>query len=98
MDFLIGLFAENQGGKRVPSNWIFGETTFAVFLQAASLRIQSDRFFTDCYTEEYYTDFGIAWVELNSFKDIIARHYPHLVQIIPKNAFFKWSNDACDSC
>ena len=41
----------------------------------------------DCYTEECFTDFGIVWVELDSIKDIIARHYQYLVQIIPKNAF-----------
>ena len=34
MDLLVGMFAENEGGLRVPSGWVFGETQFAVFLQA----------------------------------------------------------------
>ena len=93
---MVGLFAENQGGKKVPSGWIFGETTFSIFLQAASLRIQGDRFFTENYNSDYYTGFGMSWIELNTFKDVIVRHYPDLVDIIPQNGFFTWSQDACD--
>lgn len=93
LDLLIGVLLENEGGKRVPDGWIFGETQFAVFLESASRRLSADRFFTDAYTSEYYTEFGINYIELNTFKDILVRHYPNLTQYIPNNPFFTWLID-----
>jgi len=92
MDLLIGMFLENEGGKRVPNGWIFGETQFAVFLESASRRLKADRFFTDCYTAEYYTDFGLHYIELNTFKDILTRHFPKLKDYVPSNPFFAWKS------
>ena len=44
----------------------------------ASRRLKSDRFFTDDYTPEIYTQAGLDWIDDNTMVDVIKRHYPQL--------------------
>jgi hypothetical protein len=89
MDALVGTLAE---GVR-PSCYGFGETLFQVFTVMATRRIQADRFLTTDYTPAVYTPEGIAWVEGNSFKSVLLRHFPELGSTglaDVKNAFYPW--------
>ena len=59
----------------------------------ASRRLKSDRFITDCYTEEYYTKTGMQWVADNTMASVLLRHYPQLAPSLEgvKNAFAPWN-------
>lgn len=54
VDLMTGLFAEP-----LPEGFGFSETAFRVFVLMASRRLKSDRFFTDDYRAEIYTEFGL---------------------------------------
>jgi hypothetical protein len=89
LDLLIGTLAE---GTR-PDGFGFGETMFQIFILNATRRLQADRFYTDCYTEEYYTKEGLEWIDKTDFKAVILRHYPELAETglaNIKNAFEPW--------
>lgn len=88
VDLQVGLQAEP-----LPDGFGFSETAFRIFILMASRRLRSDRFFTDDYTPEMYTKFGIDWVEQNSMKTVIARHFPQLASFLPKSgsAFNPWT-------
>ncbi|WP_164478264.1 peroxidase family protein [Mycolicibacterium stellerae] len=89
LDLLIGTLAE---GHR-PSGFGFGETMFQIFILNASRRLQADRFYTDCYREEYYTAEGMRWIDQTDFKAVILRHHPELADTglaNVKNAFEPW--------
>ena len=89
LDLLIGTLAE---GFR-PTGFGFGETLFQIFILNATRRLQADRFYTDCYTEEYYTKEGLDWIDQSDLKSIILRHYPELASTglaNVKNAFEPW--------
>lgn len=92
LDLLIGTLAE---GHR-PDGFGFGETMFQIFILNATRRLQADRFYTDCYTEEYYTKEGLEWIDKTDFKTVILRHYPELAETglaNIKNAFEPWDSD-----
>ena len=61
VDLMTGLFAEP-----LPPGFGFSETAFRVFILMASRRLKSDRFFTDDFRPEIYTEFGIDYVRRNS--------------------------------
>lgn len=89
IDALVGTLAE---GTR-PQCYGFGETLFQVFTVMATRRIQADRFLTTDYTPAVYTQEGIDWVEQNSMKTVLLRHFPELANsglADVKNAFFPW--------
>ena len=89
LDLLVGTLGE---GYR-PHGFGFGETMFQIFILNATRRLQADRFYTDCYTEEYYTKEGIDWIDQSDLKSIILRHYPELAKTglaNIKNAFEPW--------
>ena len=89
LDLLVGTLGE---GYR-PHGFGFGETMFQIFILNATRRLQADRFYTDCYTEEYYTKEGIEWIDQSDLKSIILRHYPELAKTglaNVKNAFEPW--------
>ena len=89
LDLLVGTLGE---GYR-PHGFGFGETMFQIFILNATRRLQADRFYTDCYTEEYYTKEGIDWIDQSDLKSIILRHYPELAKsglANVKNAFEPW--------
>lgn len=97
VDMLIGMFLENQGGKRVPDGWIFGETQFAVFLSAASNRLKADRFYSrDCLNEEYYTSVGMDYLNNNAFRSVLLRHFPQFDGYIPSNGFLTFYSQETD--
>ena len=73
VDLMIGLFAEE-----LPEGFGFSDTAFRVFILMASRRLKSDRFFTEDYRAEIYTQFGLDWIEENSFLTVLRRHYPAL--------------------
>ena len=58
----------------------------------ASRRLEADRFFTDDYRPEVYTQTGIDWVESNSMRSVLLRHLPQLEPALEdvKNPFAPW--------
>ena len=58
---MTGLYAEP-----LPAGFGFSETAFRIFVLMASRRLKSDRFFTDDYRPEIYTEFGLDYVKKNS--------------------------------
>ena len=60
------------------SDFGFSDTAFRVFILMASRRLKSDRFFTDDFRPELYTEFGIEYIKRNSMLTVLRRHYPQL--------------------
>jgi len=87
VDLMTGLYAEP-----LPPGFGFSETAFRIFILMASRRLKSDRFFTDDFRPEIYTEFGIDYVKRNSMLDVLRRHYPQLGRSLDgvKNAFAPW--------
>jgi hypothetical protein len=77
----------------LPPGFGFSDTAFRVFILMASRRLKSDRFFTDDFRPEVYTQTGIDWVNKTKMKDVILRHYPELEQALDglPNAFLPWN-------
>lgn len=88
VDLQIGMHAETP-----PKGFGFSDTAFRVFILMASRRLKSDRFLTDCYTEEYYTKAGLQWVADNSMITVLLRHFPELAKALDgvPNAFVPWN-------
>ncbi len=89
LDLMVGTLGEGQR----PNGFGFGETMFQIFILNATRRLQADRFYTDCYTEEYYTKEGLEWIDNADLKSVILRHYPELAATglgNIKNAFEPW--------
>jgi hypothetical protein len=87
VDLMTGLFAEP-----LPDGFGFSETALRVFVLMASRRLKSDRFFTDDYRAEIYTEFGLDYLRKNSLLTVLSRHYPHLAPALAgvENAFQPW--------
>ncbi|HWJ80896.1 MAG TPA: peroxidase family protein [Nocardioides sp.] len=77
VDLQIGMQAEKP-----PKGFGFSDTAFRIFILMASRRLKSDRFFTDDYRPEIYTQVGIDWVNHTTLKDVMLRHYPELEPVI----------------
>ena len=58
VDLMTGLYAEP-----LPEGFGFSETAFRIFMLMASRRLKSDRFFTDDYRAEVYTEFGLDYIQ-----------------------------------
>jgi hypothetical protein len=89
VDTMVGMMAEPlQEGMG------FSDTAFRIFLLMASRRLKSDRFLSQDYRPEIYTKQGIDWVEQNSMKDVISRHFPSVAFAMKglddNNAFKPW--------
>ena len=54
VDLMTGLYAEP-----LPEGFGFSDTAFRIFILMASRRLKSDRFFTDDFVPEIYTEFGL---------------------------------------
>ncbi|MBI2765317.1 MAG: peroxidase [Chloroflexi bacterium] len=96
LDLLVGTLAEETR----PTGFGFGETLFQIFILNASRRLQADRFFTDCYNAETYTQKGLDWIDRADLKHVILRHYPELAATglaNIKNAFEPWDEGRLDS-
>ncbi len=77
VDVQIGMQAEQP-----PKGFGFSDTAFRIFILMASRRLKSDRFFTEDFRPEVYTQVGFDWVNNNGMKDVILRHYPELEEAI----------------
>lgn len=82
LDLLVGTHCEDK-----ISDSIFGETIYSVFLFHTTRRITNDRFLTTHFTSEYYTSWGLEYVDDTSFRDVLVRHYPSMYKQVPTNAF-----------
>lgn len=89
VDLMIGLLAEP-----LIKGFGFSETAFHIFIVMASRRLKSDRFFTDAYNEEVYTKLGLQWIEQNTMRTLLTRHYPALEPALQgvENAFQPWKS------
>jgi hypothetical protein len=87
VDLLVGLLAEP-----LPEGFGFSETAFRIFVLMASRRLKSDRFFTDDYRPEIYTQEGLDWVKDNGMASVLRRHYPQLSAAMDgvENPFNPW--------
>jgi hypothetical protein len=93
IDLIVGTRAETHR----PTGYGFGETMFQLFILNASLRLQADRFFTESYNAETYTQEGIDWIDRADFRGVLLRHFPQLIQSGLKqvdNAFEPWDTGA----
>ena len=88
VDLITGLFAETP-----PKGFGFSDTAFRIFVLMASRRLNSDRFFTDDFTEAVYSKAGMKWIEDNTMSSVLLRHYPGLEPSLRgvKNAFAPWN-------
>jgi hypothetical protein len=88
VDLLVGLLAED-----LPKGFGFSDTAFRIFILMASRRFKSDRFFTDDYRSEIYTDFGMDWIRNNGLKSVLLRHVPRLGPALEgvNNGFAPWN-------
>ena len=88
VDLMTGLYAES-----LPEGFGFSETAFRIFVLMASRRLKSDRFFTDDYRTEFYTEFGLDYLKKTSMLDVLKRHYPQLAPALAglDNTFHPWT-------
>jgi hypothetical protein len=61
VDLVVGWLGESTR----PHGFAISETQFHIFILNASRRLFSDRFFTASFRPEFYTKFGIDWVNNN---------------------------------
>jgi hypothetical protein len=87
VDLMTGLYAEP-----LPDGFGFSETAFRIFVLMASRRLKSDRFFTDDFRPEIYTQEGIDWIRSNSMLTVLKRHFPGVAKALEgvTNAFKPW--------
>jgi hypothetical protein len=87
VDLLIGLYAEPK-----PKGFGFSDTAFRVFVLMASRRLESDRFFTDDFRPEIYTQAGMDWISKNTMRTVLLRHFPVLAPALEgvSNPFAPW--------
>ena len=87
VDLQVGMLAEP-----LPPGFGFSDTAFRIFILMASRRLRSDRFFTNDYSPDVYTQEGIDWVENNTMVDVLLRHHPELGPALEgcENAFAPW--------
>jgi hypothetical protein len=91
VDLMVGLFAEPK-----PEGFGFSDTAFRIFILMATRRLESDRFFTVDYRPEVYTQAGLDWIERNSMRSLLLRHFPELEPALRgvSNAFAPWNRSA----
>jgi hypothetical protein len=96
VDTMIGMYVEKK-----PKGFGFSDTAFRIFILMASRRLESDRFFTIDYRPEVYTKEGIDWVDNNSMRTLLLRHFPELETALHgvANPFAPWqrAGDAAPS-
>ena len=91
VDTMIGMYAEKK-----PKRFGFSDTAFRIFILMASRRLESDRFFTRDYRPEIYTREGLDWVENNTMRSLLLRHFPELEPALEgvTNPFAPWNRAA----
>jgi hypothetical protein len=94
VDLLVGCLAESKSKRHgTPPGFGFSDTAFRIFILMASRRLKSDRFFTEDFRPEVYTQAGFDWVRDNSFRSVLQRHTPGLAAHFGnnRNVFFPWA-------
>jgi hypothetical protein len=88
VDLMIGMFAEKP-----PKGFGFSDTAFRIFILMASRRLNSDRFFTEDFNPEVYSQVGYDWVQNTGMTDVLLRHFPEVRPALRgvKNAFAPWA-------
>ena len=88
VDLMTGLYAEPT-----PRGFGFSDTAFRIFIVMASRRLKSDRFFTVDFTPKVYTPAGMEWIQNNSFRTVLLRHFPELAPALEgvANPFAPWT-------
>jgi Animal haem peroxidase len=91
VDLISGMYAEDR-----PEGFAFSDTAFRIFILMASRRLNSDRFFTEGFTEDVYTREGMSWINDNTMITVLLRHCPQLLPYLSglENAFAIWNRDA----
>jgi hypothetical protein len=91
VDLMTGLYAEP-----LPPGFGFSETAFRIFVLMASRRLKSDRFFTDDYRAELYTETGLKHIKETTMLTVLKRHHPQLAPALEglDNAFKPWKATA----
>ena len=87
VDVMVGMYAE-----KLPPEFGFSDTAFRVFILMASRRLKSDRFLSEDFRPEIYSQTGIDWVERNNMRTVLLRHFPELEPAMGhlENAFAPW--------
>ena len=86
---MTGLYAEP-----LPEGFGFSDTAFRIFILMASRRLKSDRFFTDDFVPEIYTEFGIDYIKKNTMLTILRAALPAAragARRASTNAFAPWT-------
>jgi hypothetical protein len=92
MDLIVGMHCDMNRPLRG-----FDQTRFAIFLQAASRRLQTDPFYTTKYDAQHYTASGLARIDEATLKSVLLRHCPELARsglMGVNNAFEPWGTTA----
>ncbi len=91
VDLMVGLHAEP-----LPPGFGFSETAFRIFVLMASRRLKSDRFYTDDYTPEVYSQAGLDHVRDSGMREVLLRHLPELEPALEgvANPFAPWKRVA----
>jgi hypothetical protein len=89
VDLMVGLYAERR-----PKGFAISDTAFRVFILMASRRLEADRFFASDFNKDTYTPVGMRWLERESLKSVLLRHYPALEPALRHvdNAFKPWEH------
>jgi len=84
---MTGLYAEP-----LPEGFGFSDSAFRIFILMASRRLKSDRFFTDDYRAELYTELGLDYIKQATMLGLLKRHYPKVAPALEglENAFHPW--------
>jgi hypothetical protein len=87
VDTIVGMFAEKR-----PKGFGFSDTAFRIFVLMASRRLNSDRFLTEDFRPEVYSEVGYRWVVENDMTSVLLRHYPNLRSSLREvhNPFAPW--------
>ncbi|MGI8631326.1 MAG: peroxidase family protein [Solirubrobacterales bacterium] len=88
VDLQVGMYAETP-----PPGFGFSDTAFRIFILMASRRLKSDRFFTDDFRPEVYSQVGFDYVESQTMTDVLLRHHPELAPALEgvPNPFAPWT-------
>jgi hypothetical protein len=92
MDLIVGMHCDMNRPLKG-----FDQTRFAIFLQAASRRLQTDPFYTTRYDAQHYTAPGLRRIDEATLKSVILLHYPALARsglMGVNNAFEPWGTTA----
>ncbi|MDR4507898.1 MAG: hypothetical protein MRJ65_06625 [Candidatus Brocadiaceae bacterium] len=94
VDLLVGILAEFSR----PHGFVISETQFQVFILNASRRLFSDRFFTEHFRPEFYTQWGFDYVNTTTMVDVIKRQFPKLRPALRnvQNPFDLWDRQRSD--